>query len=82
MMKRRLALCLALALLVGLLGGCGGMTLRDILGSDRGGYVDMVPFSDMEYARPDLDTAIDRQRRQTGQSRAAAHGGGCGSGAG
>lgn len=46
---RLLALLLAAVLL---LSGCSLFT------ADRGGYVSMVPFDKMEYARPDLDAAL------------------------
>ena len=46
---RLLALLLAAVLL---LSGCSLLT------AERDGYVDMVPFDKMEYARPDLDAVL------------------------
>ena len=46
---RLLALLLAAVLL---LSGCSPLT------AERDGYVSMVPFDEMEYARPDLDAAL------------------------
>ena len=46
---RLLAVLLALALL---LTGCSLLT------ADRDGYVDMAPFDEMRYERPDLDAAL------------------------
>ena len=46
---RLLALLLAAVLL---LSGCSLLT------AERDGYVSMVPFDEMEYARPDLDAAL------------------------
>ena len=50
-MKRVRLLALLLAAVL-LLSGCSLLT------ADRDGYVSMVPFDEMEYARPDLDAAL------------------------
>ena len=49
---RRVRLLALLLAAVMLLSGCSLLT------ADRGGYVSMVPFDEMEYARPDLDAAL------------------------
>ena len=50
--KRLISLLLALLMVCGLTSGCG------ILFGGRDSGADMVPFDEMEYARPDLDAAL------------------------
>ena len=52
MIVRRVRLLALLLAAVLLLSGCSLLT------AERDGYVSMVPFDEMEYARPDLDAAL------------------------
>jgi oligoendopeptidase F len=52
MIVRRVRLLALLLAAVLLLSGCSLLT------AERDGYVDMVPFDKMEYARPDLDAVL------------------------
>ena len=66
-MKRRrvLSLLLCVLLLGSLMAGCG------FGAGDRDAYVDMVPFGEMAYERPDLDAAL-AERPKSGSAKCAA----------